>query len=207
MASAAAAAAHIFMNERRFRELLDSGVITRAERSGYDLDKVREEYITNIREVASGRDPNAQPGDADKIDGEYEKARKDKEMADRLEMQNAVLRKSLLPADEVERVQSASIARARSKLLSIPSKLAPLVVGASSIAAARDEISNAIYDALNELGTARLRDWIPDMGHAGESGVGVDGTAETDGQRVGGPGAKAKRGGVGRARKVADIKG
>src|SRR5882672_69528 len=54
MATTADAAAHIFLTAARFHDLVAQGVITKAERGAYDLNKVREQYIRNIRKSAAG---------------------------------------------------------------------------------------------------------------------------------------------------------
>ncbi|CAM5771962.1 hypothetical protein LMIY3S_03684 [Labrys miyagiensis] len=202
MASGAQAAAHIFINERRFRELVDQGVITRAERGGYDLDLVRREYISNLRTVAAGREKDE--GDSQV---NIERARKDKEMADRLELQNAVLRREQAPITEMTRAVTAAFTRVRSKFLALPSKLAPLVVVAPSIPVARDILSNEIYDCLTELAATRIGDWVAGAGGDAEGVVGSQPAAEADGKRVGRPRAPSQRGSGGRARKVVDGKG
>ena len=50
------------MTERRFQELLGADVIERKRRAGYDLDVVREAYISHLREVAAGRASAAKTG-------------------------------------------------------------------------------------------------------------------------------------------------
>ena len=55
MATISEAARHIDLDERRFRELVDAGTITRASRGAYEIDRVRTEYIRSLREVAAGR--------------------------------------------------------------------------------------------------------------------------------------------------------
>lgn len=77
MATIAEAALHCDLSERRFRELLDEGVIARATRGSYDLDEVRVQYIRHIREAASGR-----AGETNALASE--KARHAKEQADNL---------------------------------------------------------------------------------------------------------------------------
>lgn len=54
MATQAQAADHIFCSERRFRELVDEGVITRRPKGGYDLRTVRREAFRHLRHLAAG---------------------------------------------------------------------------------------------------------------------------------------------------------
>jgi phage terminase Nu1 subunit (DNA packaging protein) len=56
MAKLTEAAAHIDLKERRFRQLIETGVFKRPKSpSGWDLDEVRVTYIRYMREQAAGR--------------------------------------------------------------------------------------------------------------------------------------------------------
>ncbi|KIU33263.1 hypothetical protein SR39_13505 [Methylobacterium radiotolerans] len=68
MATVGQAAAHVFLAERNFYELLDRGVVERQPPGEYDLDIVREEVFRQLRAAASGREKK--PG---ALDGEFEK--------------------------------------------------------------------------------------------------------------------------------------
>ena len=119
MATIAEAAAHLFLDERRFRELVGAGVITKADRGAYALDLVREQYVTNLREVAAGR---VQTGD---LDPAQEKARRDKEYADHLAMWNAATRGEVVHVDAVVAIVTEEHGVVRNKLLGLPSRAAP----------------------------------------------------------------------------------
>ena len=145
MATIAECAKHLFMDERRFKQLLDEDVITRQSRAAYDMDVVREQYIRHQREVSAGR---VISGD---LDPAQERARKDKELADKTALTNAATRKELLPRADVHVAVTASFARVRARLLSLPTKMAPLVLGESSLPAVQEKLSNATNEALAEL--------------------------------------------------------
>lgn len=55
MATAAQSAKHIFISTSRFRDLVGTGTITHQKSGQYDLDVVREEYITHQQKMAAGR--------------------------------------------------------------------------------------------------------------------------------------------------------
>lgn len=145
MATIAECAKHLFMDERRFKQLLDEGVIDRQQRAGYDLGVVREQYIRHVREVAAGR---TIAGD---LDPAQERARKDKELADKTALTNAATRKELLPRAEVHAAVTNSFSRVRARLLSLPTKMAPMVMGLTSLATVQEKLSNATNEALAEL--------------------------------------------------------
>ncbi|WP_426313856.1 hypothetical protein ACN9MF_20295 [Methylobacterium fujisawaense] len=141
MATVGQAAAHIFLGERGFYELLDRGAIERQPAGEYDLDIVREEAFTHLRNVAAGREKK--PG---ALDGEFEKARKDKELADRTALQNAVTRGELVAIEEVGKQVEREYAVVRERLLGIAGKL-----GADLTPKQVARIEAEIRDALEEL--------------------------------------------------------
>jgi len=149
MASLVEAAIHCDLSERRFREMLDEGLITRAAKQAYDLDAVRVQYIRHLREVAAGRNNETSALSA-------EKARHAKEQADSLSMKNAQARGELLPAGEVSAAVTASFARVRAKLLAIPSKLAPVLISIAGVAEVKETIANAIHETLAELASTSV---------------------------------------------------
>lgn len=145
MATIGEAAAHLFMDERTFRKIVDEGVIQRAGRGSYDLDQVREEYIRHIREVASGRsnESNTKRADAG--------TRKDEAIAQRYELEVAQKRGELIPRGEVLAGMSASFARVRAKLLALPSKLAPVVLTMGTATEVQEKLNDGINEALDQL--------------------------------------------------------
>ncbi len=145
-ASAAAVAAHLFLSERRFRQLVDAGVFARAPRAGYDADDCRRRYIEHLRQAAAGRNATGP------LDPAQQKARKDKELADRAAMQNEKLRAELVRVDDAARIVTSMFTVVRTRLLAIPSKMAgrmPAQLRTQVNAIADDEI----HEALEQLST------------------------------------------------------
>ena len=118
MPTIAQAAAHLCLDERRFRELVDAGTISRAARGSYDLNQVREQYIRNLREVAAGR---VKSGD---LDPQQEKARKDKEYADHLAMRNDITRGEVVLVEDVGKLVEKEYAIVRNNFIGLPGKMA-----------------------------------------------------------------------------------
>lgn len=65
----------------------------------------------------------------DDLDITVERARVAKEQADKLEMENAVRRGELIEREDVDRGLGEVAMRVRARLLSLPSKAAPMVAG------------------------------------------------------------------------------
>src|SRR3954465_9007289 len=85
------------------------------------------------------------------LDGEYERARKDKELADKTALQNAVTRAELFSGAVVTRLVVDAFSRVRTKFLALPIKLAPVVVHLETIAEIEAVISDGVNDTLGEL--------------------------------------------------------
>ena len=82
---------------------------------------------------------------------EEEKIRLTSAQADDKELDVAQKRGELLPRDIVVVAWQGQKANMKAKLLNIPSKLAPLIVGEDSIEVIKDKAQELIYEALEEL--------------------------------------------------------
>ena len=67
------------------------------------------------------------------------------------EMRNAVTRGDLLLRSDVTAIVTASFARVRARLLAIPSKVAPFLLGVVTLAKLKELIADAVNEALAEL--------------------------------------------------------
>src|SRR5689334_14920481 len=79
------------------------------------------------------------------------RARRERANADLSEMQAARLRGELLPADQVSRAVTGAFARVRARMLSLPTKAAPRVVGKGSLAEVQALLAGYVEEALAEL--------------------------------------------------------
>ena len=125
--------------------------------TGYDrrtlarvLGKMRGEYT--IREVIEAFKLYGQKG-KDAIDPVYERARKDKELADKTALENQVRRGELLEVSDVKQIWADHIASAKSGMRSLPSKLAPVVAAETDPNVVNEILLDGVDEALEELGT------------------------------------------------------
>ena len=139
------------LTDRSVRDLAADGTIPRSRRGRYPLKACVRAYCAHAREIAAGR--ASQDGELDIV---AERARLAKEQADKLEMENATSRGELLPRAEVVSALQAVFARCRARLLSLPTKLAPLIVGEPSPAVVQDRITQGVHEALDELKSLKL---------------------------------------------------
>lgn len=163
-------------------------------------------YCARMREQAAGRAERAPAATEEEL--ATEKLRLTKAQADKTEHEAEkerlgveVLRKSLIPAEEVEREWTDILAAVRAKMLTIPSKGASLVIAAKSRIEAEGILKSLVWEALAELSK-------DEGGHgAGEESEGEiprdpEPTAGPDSKPVGRRKPKAKSGGQRRTRKV-----
>jgi len=71
--------------------------------------------------------------------------------ADAIELKNDEARKELVLASEVEKTWSDIIINAKTKLLSLPSKIAPLAAETDSPRLIAEQTKQIIYEVLEEL--------------------------------------------------------
>lgn len=103
--------------------------------------------------------------ESDDLDLNAERARKAKEEADRLEMQNAQLRGELLSRDDVDAAVIGAFARVRARMIGVPSKVAPLAAAMEGPAEIEAAVRKAIYEALRELSETNVTDLAGDNGY------------------------------------------
>ena len=145
MASIAQVAHHIGVSPKYVNDLINEGVIKRMPKAQYDLDECRQSYISRLRESAAGR---ANAGDLNLTD---ERARLAKEQADAKEMENAITRGELVYIEDVAKRVEVALSNVKTKLLAVPTKVAPEAAAADDAKEVQALIERHIIEALNEL--------------------------------------------------------
>jgi len=92
--------------------------------------------------------------DGEVISLEAERTRLTKEQADKIEMENAVRRGEMVSADHVAALWANVLVNCKTRLLAIPTRAAPLVLGCKTMPQARDVIERFIFEALHDLSTS-----------------------------------------------------
>lgn len=141
MATQSEIAGRLGMNPLNVGKYIKAGIITAKPKGEYDLDEVTLEFIKHLREKAAGRS----------TDLSEERARLAKEQADGKEMENAITRGELVYIDDISSRFENALIRVRTRLLAIPTEIAPEVVSSASVVEAQETIERAILGALNEL--------------------------------------------------------
>ena len=133
------------------------------------------------------------------LDLTAERARLAKEQADKAAMDNKRASGEFVLASQAADILQKIVMAFRSKVLSIPTKAAPLIHGCKTLAETRDSLEVALFEALNELAETPLANLS-----TAESGSNGKATAKANGKRVGRQRAKTKPGGKLGARTVAN---
>ena len=89
--------------------------------------------------------------DSGTIDLTAERARLAKEQADKLQRERLKEEGKLLETDAVLEWVKRGDQKVRSKVLSIPSRCAPLLIGQTKVAAVESILKDTVYEALREL--------------------------------------------------------
>lgn len=133
------------LTPRRIRQLVDEGVIQRAEKGRYELVSSVRGYIRYLRDRAIGAD--ALPDESARAS----RARLLKAQAEAQEMENAKNRGYLLSVAMIERAWAEMAASFKARILSIPGKAAPQVVSCNSISEVKAVLERMVFEALDEL--------------------------------------------------------
>jgi hypothetical protein len=134
------------LTEVRIQQLVKLGVVVRGERGRYDLWASIKGYVKFLQERTAGRSAGETGDEYDKQRTRLYKAR-----AELAENQSLIMQGKVHDAEAVAAVWSDMVTSSRSKLLSMPTKLAGSVQGMSDIAEIRAALEAGVHEALNEL--------------------------------------------------------
>lgn len=141
------------LTERRVRQLVEEGVIARVGHGRFDLVDTVSRYITFLKLASEGIDENDV---AESL--EYEKWLHEKAKREKAEIELAHIKNEMHRSEDVEKVMNHMVMAFRQKMLSLPTKVALMLVN-------RDEpkyIENIIELNINEA-LQELSDYEPSM--------------------------------------------
>ena len=159
----------LLISERRIQQLVKDGVIPKTQHGRYELAPAVQGYIRFLQERSLGR-PNAPE------DYHMEKARLVKHQADKAELDVLEQSGELLRLDEVVLGWNKMISECKTRLLSIPSKAAPIVASETNAGAVQEIIEELVREALEELANYENSGRETDIDEGDE---GVDATPKT----------------------------
>ena len=134
-----------------------------------------------------------------KLNLEQERARLARVQCEKIDFELARLRGSSLDADATVLSVSRLLVDLRTRLLAIPTKAAPLLLGCRTIPRLKDELERQIHDALRDIANTDVARYLADIG-----GRDDETATEIDDQPVGRRAANIKPGRKRGARRLAN---
>ena len=131
------------LSERRVQQLAKDNIIPKAERGKYDLVSSVHGYVDFLKAKAGG------DFTAEEVLKNKNKLLKAKAEIAEIEKQRAT--GELIPKEEVKRTWLELVHKIKQKLLSIPNKVAPVVVTVKNISEIKLILQDKLYEALYEI--------------------------------------------------------
>ncbi len=138
----------IGVSDRRIRQLAEENIIIRAAKGRYKLMDSISNYILTLKVAIESGNSESPDGE---IDLEEEKAIHERVKRHISELKLQTMKGDLHKSEDVERVMTDMLVSIKTKLLSMPTKLAPILVSRNDIDFVRNAINREVLDALNEL--------------------------------------------------------
>ncbi len=138
----------IGVSDRRIRQLAEENIIIRAAKGRYKLMDSISNYILTLKVAIESGNNESPDGE---IDLEEEKAIHERVKRHISELKLQTMKGDLHKSEDVERVMTDMLVSIKTKLLSMPTKLAPILVSRNDIDFVRNAINREVLDALNEL--------------------------------------------------------
>ncbi len=135
------------VRDRRIRQMADEGIVTRAAKGRYKLVDSIKNYLLTLKLAAEG-------GSVELVDGEIsfdeEKALHERVKRHISELKLQIMKGELHKAEDVEIVMMDMLVAFKTKIMGIPSKVAPVLENRDA-AFIRDRLTKEVIEALNEL--------------------------------------------------------
>lgn len=150
MATNAEVAEHFGCSAQTVQKLLREGIIPGSRgRTGLDLDACRVAYIRYLQGRAAGRVRT--PTAANGLDLNSERARLSHHQANLAALNEQEARGDLLRAGDVAKAVDQVFGAVRARLLSLPAKLTPVILGSTDRVEVQDALEAGVVEALDEL--------------------------------------------------------
>lgn len=147
------------VSDRRIRQLAEENIIVRVSKGRYRLMESISNYILTLK-------VSMEAGNSQSVDGELnldeEKAIHERVKRHISELKLKTMQGELHKSEDVERVMTDMLVSIKSKLLSMPSKLAPMLVARNDIDFIKRTINSEVLEVLNELKDYNAKDFYDD---------------------------------------------
>ncbi len=149
----------IGVSDRRIRQLAEENIIVRAAKGRYKLMESITNYILTLKVSIEAAESDTPDGG---LDLDTEKAIHERVKRHISELKLKAMKGELHKSEDVERVMTDMLVSMKTKLLSLPSKLAPMLVSRNDIDYVREAIMREVLEALNELKEYNPKDFYAD---------------------------------------------
>lgn len=152
------------LSERRIRQMAEEGIVVRAAKGRYKLVESLKNYTLALKLSAEGANVDNPDGEI-RIDEEKALHERIKRHISELKLQ--VMRGELHKAEDVERIMMDMLASFKTRMMNIPSKVAPALENRDT-AYIKDRLMKEILEVLNELKDYNPKDFYSDEYVEGE---------------------------------------
>lgn len=136
------------LTSRRIRQLENEGIIKKVARGKYSLQENIKSYITFIKTSIDLKENKTEEG---KVDYDEEHALLERRKREKIELELASMRGTMHFSEDVERVMNDMLSNFRAKILALPSRVSPRLMGIDTIADIQEILQSEVLDVLNEL--------------------------------------------------------
>lgn len=136
------------VSERRVRQLADEGVVIKTQRGRYDAKQSVRNYIEFLRQQERAKEENIEKI---KVAREAEGLMHDQLRKRKTELQVRKMENQLHSSEDVAYFWNTMVLATKSRITSIPVKVAPLLVGIEDRKEVQSILKREIADALNEI--------------------------------------------------------
>ncbi|MFC3802818.1 hypothetical protein [Cohnella sp. GCM10012308] len=130
------------LTPRRVQQLAEEGIVVKSGRGKYVAAESVQNYIRLQAEGAAGKS---------EVDYFDERALHERAKRRKTELELAVMEGELHRSDDVKLVMNDMIAAFRSRILAMPSKLAPQLLAKDELPVILEMLTREVHDALTEL--------------------------------------------------------
>ena len=135
------------VTDRRIRQMAEEGTVARAAKGRYKLVESVKNYLLTLKLAAEGVGVELADGE---INFEEEKALHERIKRHISELKLQIMKGELHKAEDVEIVMMDMLVAFKTKIMGIPSKVAPILENRDA-AFIKDRLTKEVIEALNEL--------------------------------------------------------
>lgn len=150
----------IGVSDRRIRQLAEENIIVRAAKGRYKLMESITNYILTLKVSIEAAESDTPDGE---LDLDTEKAIHERVKRHISELKLKTMTGEVHKSEDVERVMTDMLVSIKTKLLSLPAKLAPILVSRNDIDYVREAIMREVLETLNELKEYNAKEFCSDI--------------------------------------------